>query len=57
MVTFLNWYTINGIFRFFYRMLKNISKDKLKKKEFLSPDWISGSFVLLQKKDFDEIGG
>ena len=54
---FLNWYTINGIFRFFYRMLKNISKNKLKKKEFFSPDWISGSFVLLQKKDFDEIGG
>ena len=41
----------------YQKKFEQAEEDKLKKKEFFSPDWISGSFVLLQKKDFDEIGG
>ena len=54
---FLNIHSINGIFRLIYRIFNNQTRKKLSKNEFFSPDWISGSFFLIRKKDFDRIGG
>ena len=53
---FLNLYSFNGIARALYRffMLKN--KRKLDKLDQFSPDWISGSFILISKKLFNVIG-
>ena len=54
---FLSYYSINGIFRFIYRILNNQTNNILSKKKNFSPDWISGSFILIKKKDLDKIGG
>ena len=54
---FLSYYSINGILRFIYRILNNQTNKILSKKKSFSPDWISGSFILIKKKDFDKIGG
>ena len=54
---FLSYYSINGILRFTYRLLNNQTNKILSKKKSFSPDWISGSFILIKKKDFDKIGG
>ena len=53
---FLNLYSFNGIARALYRFFKNKNKSQLDKLDQFSPDWISGSFVLLSKKLFYSIG-
>jgi GT2 family glycosyltransferase len=54
---FLNLYSLNGIFRFIYRLLYGLSKKTNSAKLSFSPDWISGSFMLIKRKDFIRIGG
>ena len=54
---FLNLYSINGVFRFIYRLIFGISKKKISEKTSFSPDWISGSFLLLRQSDYIKIGG
>ena len=54
---FLNLYSINGIIRFIYRLIFGISKNKISQKTSFSPDWISGSFLLLRQSDYIKIGG
>ncbi|MEE3002847.1 MAG: glycosyltransferase family 2 protein [Pseudomonadota bacterium] len=54
---FLNWYSVNGLFRFIYNFVNNTSKKKLAKKTWHSPDWVSGSFLMMRLADFNELGG
>ena len=54
---FLSLYSINGIFRFIYRLFSGSSKKANSAKLSFSPDWISGSFMLIKRKDFIKIGG
>ena len=54
---FLNLYSLNGIFRFIYRLVYGLSKKANSAKLSFSPDWISGSFMLIKRKDFIRIGG
>tara|TARA_Y100000766_G_scaffold169887_1_gene145889 strand:+ start:3868 stop:4740 length:873 start_codon:yes stop_codon:yes gene_type:complete len=54
---FLNLYSLNGIFRFIYRLVYGLSKKANSAKLSFSPDWVSGSFMLIKKKDFIRIGG
>ena len=54
---FLNLYSINGVFRYFYRIRHGLSRKLLSKKQSFSPDWVSGSFMLIRLKDFIKIGG
>jgi len=55
--TFLNMYTLNGIQRFFHRLFNGKTKSRLSRLTSFSPDWVSGSFLLIRKKDYDKLGG
>ena len=54
---FLNLYSLNGIFRFIYRLVYGLSKKANSAKLSFSPNWVSGSFMLIKRKDFIRIGG
>jgi len=54
---FLDKWTITGFFRIFNRMLRGLTYEKMNAEEISSPDWISGSFVLLRKIDFLKLDG
>ena len=54
---FLNLYSVNGIFRFFYRLFHGISKENVSKRLSFSPHWISGSFFLIRKQEYKKLGG
>ena len=53
---FLNFWTLSGIIRSLIRIKKG-SYRSMNLKEIANPDWISGSFVLIRKKDFDLLNG
>ena len=53
---FLNLYSFNGIARALFRLFRLKSKSQLEKLDQFSPDWISGSFILISKKLFNIIG-
>jgi|TARA_B100001094_G_scaffold279538_1_gene289767 GT2 family glycosyltransferase len=53
---FLGFLTFNGILRFLYRQLNKKTKKKLDKLNYFYPDWVSGSFIIISKKIFYEIG-
>tara|TARA_B100001173_G_scaffold74502_1_gene63465 strand:- start:1044 stop:1916 length:873 start_codon:yes stop_codon:yes gene_type:complete len=55
--TFLNMYTLNGTQRFFHRLFNRKTKNKLSRLPSFSPDWVSGSFLLIKKEDYVKIGG
>ncbi|OUW76232.1 MAG: hypothetical protein CBD72_04465 [Flavobacteriaceae bacterium TMED212] len=54
---FLSIKTFNGIIRFMFRFLKFESRLKDHKKPLLRPDWVSGSFLSIDKKNFNKLGG
>ena len=54
---FLNIWTINGLFRIFNRIFRGLTYKKMNTKNISSPDWISGSFVLVRKTDFLKLDG
>ena len=54
---FLDIWTIHGFFRIFNRMFRGLTYKKMNAEEISFPDWISGSFVLLRKTDFEKLNG
>ena len=54
---FLSIKTFNGIIRFLFRFLKFESRLRNHKKPLLKPDWVSGSFLSINKKNFNKLGG
>ena len=54
---FLNLWTSNGFFRIFSRIFKGQTYKKINSCTISNPDWISGSFILLRKNDFQELNG
>ena len=54
---FLNLWTSNGFFRIFSRIFKGQTYKKINSCSVSSPDWISGSFILLRIKDFQKLNG
>ena len=55
--TFLNIYTLNGTQRFFHRLFNGKTKNRLDRLTSFSPDWVSGSFLLMRKEDYVKVGG
>ena len=49
--------TFNGIIRFLFRFLKFESRLGNNKKPLLKPEWVSGSFLYIDKKNFNKLGG
>lgn len=54
---FLNIKSFNGAIRFLFRLLSFENRKNNHKKPFLSPDWVSGSFFLIDKKNFYKLNG
>ena len=47
---FLNLLTFNGTLRYLYRLRNKKTKKRLERYNQFSPDWISGSFIMISKK-------
>lgn len=54
---FLNFWSLSGLIRPIVRLLKKSSYKKMNSSSISHPDWISGSFILIRKIDFDFLGG
>ncbi len=54
---FLSIKTFNGIIRLLFRFLKFESRLEDHEKPLLKPDWVSGSFLSIDKKNFNKLGG
>lgn len=56
---FLKWWNVWGPVRSLERLIKGskFSKQYLSTAPVTYPDWISGSFVLIRKNDFESLGG
>jgi len=54
---FLSIKTFNGIIRLLFRFLKFENRSEDNKKPLLRPDWVSGSFLSIDKKSFNKLGG
>ena len=53
---FLNFWSLSGLIRPLIRLKKGSYKS-INCKEIANPDWISGSFIMIRKKDFELING
>ena len=53
---FLNFWSLSGLIRTLIRLKKGSYKS-INSKEIANPDWISGSFIMIRKKDFELING
>jgi len=53
---FLSFWTMTGIFRAILRLFRGSYKF-YNNNEISYPDWISGSFILIRRKDFDLLNG
>ncbi len=54
---FLSVKTFNGLIRFIFRFINSENRLKDNKKPLLRPDWVSGSFLSIDKKNFNKLGG
>ncbi len=56
---FPSFLTLNGFVRAIYRKIKQISSPELcsPENELMYPDWVSGSLILMSKRDFNKLGG
>ncbi len=56
---FPSYFTLNGLFRSFYRMTRKKVSDEFKpdKRAFIYSDWVSGSVLLISRNHFNEIEG
>lgn len=54
---FLNFWSISGLLRPIIRFLKRMSYSRINSQLISHPDWISGSFILTRKQDFELING
>ena len=54
---FLNFWSLSGLIRPIIRLLKKKSYKKINSKSVSHPDWISGSFILIRRLDFDLLNG
>ena len=54
---FLSIKTFNGTIRLLFRFLKFENRSEDNKKPLLRPDWVSGSFLSIDKKSFNKLGG
>ena len=53
---FLNFWSLSGLIRPLIRLKKGSYKS-INSKEIANPDWISGSFIMIRKEDFELING
>ena len=53
---FLSFWSLSGLIRPLIRLKKGSYKS-INSKEIANPDWISGSFIMIRKKDFELING
>lgn len=53
---FLNFWSLSGLIRTLIRLKKGSYKS-INSKEIANPDWISGSFIMIRKEDFELING
>ena len=53
---FLSFWTLTGMFRVISRLFRG-SYESYNNNKISHPDWISGSFILIRRKDFDLLNG
>lgn len=54
---FLSIRTFNGIIRFLDRLISLENRNINNQKPFIKPNWVSGSFLLIDRKNFNKLGG